>query len=184
MQGKRAVTAILVLVLSACGARTGLGVLSDAGHVDATAPQDAAVDAPVVPDATPARDASVVCTEGDYYIEMTGAAGTRILAAPCPDGGFAVPTSRYGSCGEDGQCVFVSACGGGSIRLRSLGPWNVAPGSWSASITYVPSDGGVRDYEGTLSVDNWPDSGGTVAGDYSGTNKTGTIAGKFCVRQK
>ena len=130
-------------------------------------------------------DAGVVCVAGDYYVEVSDDAGTLLLDAGCPDSGY-VPTASWSACGDKIFCVVLLACGGGSIRMTTWGPPPL-PGSSGAGIEYAQGDGGPVSYQGTMNVESWPDSGGTVGGNYFATltnTDAGSISGKFCVQRR
>jgi hypothetical protein len=182
------VSITVVLGASACGARTGLGSLlfsDDGGHADAGKPHDGAADGPTVFDATPpdatGTDAAVFfCTPGVYYLEVTDDAGTRTLSSLCPGG--TVPSAGIGACGGEDLtgCVSVGACGGGERMgmTSTMVDW-IPPGSSGAWSNHT-DDAGNHFNSGTLTIDDWPGTGGTVAGTYT----EGPLSGKFCVRQE
>ena len=161
---------ILAIALPACGARTTL---------DAT-PLDATIDVTVTSDAADdVREASA-CTKGTEYVEVIDDTGVHVISGGCGDAG--VPSASIGSCSDKVFCLYVEACGDASIELESIVGWN--PGKHGAIGWYPHPDASTVFYTGTIDVADWPDSGGTVEGDYHVMSQNdASIAGTFCVRR-
>ena len=169
----------LLLFATACGAIASN--VGDAGPNDAATQLDAGppvmFDGATVPDAS-ALDAYVACTDGDYYVAVVDEGGTRVFDGGC-DGG--APAAFYENCGDKIQCMVVTACGDGSIRVGTFYPPPI-PGSAGAAIDYVAGDAGdAASYNGSLYLESWPAYGGTVGGDFT---TDAAVNGTFCVQRR
>ena len=150
----------------------------------ATTP-DASLDAStadVAPDTSPdvavEAEASIpVSCDAGYYVEVDDDAGDQILDAGC--GEAATPEAFVDTCGHKIECVFIVACGSSSIELMAFPPWS---GDTAGTIAYPLDAGFTRN--GTIHIDDWPDSGGSVAGRYSVLTKDAGLSGTFCVRAR
>ena len=192
MRHRYLVPAVAVIAFaSACGGET-LGLVD--GSTDATSDAGAdapfaAADASVVTDGgggttdADAEGAGVQCTDGNYFVQVIDDAGTQTLSTGCGDAD--IPSAFLGGCGDKLMCMYVVACGGGSIQLASIGGWS--PGSHTVVASYAVGDAsantyGGTNYGGTITLSDWPDAGGLVAGEYSANSQSaGSISGTFCV---
>ncbi len=165
-------TALLSFVLaSACGTVAAV----DGGAADAAA-VDAMGDASLASDAGPAP--KVDCTDAGHYVQVVGDAGDFTFSDGCGDAG--APRAFIGGCSNKVLCLDVVACGSGSIELSSIDGW--LPGSHVVVASLGLPDAAASSFSGTMSVSDWPDAGGVVAGEYTASSQTaGTIAGTFCV---
>jgi hypothetical protein len=186
----RSAVPALALACAACG-RTELRVVranvhSDVSDVSAEARTDDAI-----ADDSPARDdVPAMCSTGHYAVELRTDGSVRELTLGCTDAGFDVPSAQMPLCGEDCQCIVVTACGDGgeAIRLQTdhciifrgavpavavyADPGGRARASTTATMTIpgAPMTGSA--YIGTYAVTLAPDADGGAATD---------LAGNFCV---
>src|ERR1700690_1470282 len=126
---------LLAVIALGCGNTVGAAVSSDA------AASDGGID---VASAQPQDEASagdarspVVCSDGDYFIEVAGDAGTLTLRSACADSGSDVPSLSSFLCAEDTPCFWLSACDGNASVV--LG---VLAGSYLRSFTFDAGEGG------------------------------------------
>lgn len=186
--GKRR-TLLLVVVVSGCGARTGLDVLLDASSHDATLPRvDARVDDGAVIDAqfdVTTTDAAVVTCANGYFIEVTNDAGTTILKGGCDAG---VPSRTCVPAGEDCLSTAIQGCDVGGSIVLSLGECfcnALTVGTFHGQTIFADTTG-VR--FGIPTIDITAVGSTAATGDYDsvivlqdGGAKT-HIHGAFCVR--
>ncbi len=177
---ERCLVAVAVLV-SACGGLTHLS--ADAGS-DASSSDGASVAPDTSTDAfTSVTSDDVNCAADDYFVQVIDDGGVHSLSAGCGDAG--APTASMGGCSDKVLCLYVVACGSGSIQLASIDGWS--PGSHFVVASYEPADASVTvdSYSGTIVVTDWPDAGGTVAGEYSVQSEdAGNLTGAFCVLRR
>jgi hypothetical protein len=175
----------------ACGGGNPNPQGSDAGS-DVASKFDAhfAVDADAVdagPDVVP-LEAGPPCVEGNFYLDMTNDAGTTTLTSGCGDAG--APGVAFDMNCMDCQNVGFSACGGGQM-IRGGRLTTDPVGTFSGTeIDRTDTDGGICQFNGTLTIFNWADAGGTVQGSYASywtgpcTTNPSPISGHFCLQRQ
>ncbi len=165
---------------------------SDAGG-DATkdvAPFDAkfnvdAADMDAGPDVA-ALDAGPPCAPGDYHFEITNDAGTTMLTNGCGDA--SAPSITFDVNCMDCQNVSFSACGGGQMARGSWLTGNPIGTFNGVEIDLSDTDGGICQFNATVSIVDWPGDGGSVHGAYATTHTGGCtmnpapISGRFCLK--
>ena len=157
----------------------------DASSSHDASPGDGALAAPDTSNdaSSDAQEASIHCTDGDYFVQVTDDEGVHTLSSGCGEAG--APTASMGGCGDKLICLFVVACGGGSIQLTS--EFGSSPGSHGVVASYERADASapLASYSGTIVVADWPDAGGTVGGEYSVQSQdAGSLTGAFCVLRR
>jgi hypothetical protein len=194
VQGLACVLAAFAL---GCGSgRVSLNAPSDAATGNATVDRGAETEteAPAEASSVDVESPNVLCTAGDYFIEVTDDAGTRALRSGCADSGVDVPSLSTVLCAEDLQCFYLTACGGAaSVQLQVRG--GIYGYAW---FSFDDGDGGTYSGGGPIHFSNAPPQlsglpweGGTIAGDYEAdlpveddagvTTAVSRYSGRFCV---
>ena len=96
---------------------------------------DAAIDAG---DASPEASSPGCATDAGYWFQLFGSDASAVFDAGCGDAG-GPPSATFGPCGEDLQCVIVSACSSGAdagVELRTVPRVLPPPGSYPGSLTH------------------------------------------------
>ena len=121
----------VAVIVSACGARTGLDALGDAqASGDATVADgghpfsDANADGPPAVDATTIDAAAVLCENG-YFIEVSDDAGTTVLRHGYDDAG--VPAKTCSASGEDCVATAIDGYDDAGLLVLVLGGCTCPP---------------------------------------------------------